>query len=219
VTSWADQCPDLTSALGHTCRRTYCRAWTGPGSRTGHAPTWPSSRWGCWRWRCASRTTRSCRAFTDERNDIAQALRIVRGEGLPLTNDPSYIGAFWAGGESLLVPRTVVLILGVVGVLAAYPPGRAWGGRCGGLLATMLLATSTGHIAFTSRVAWSHSITPLFVTLGVWALIGAVRRTTPRAGSQLGPRRRLLGVGVPDAPDDAGAPDRTTRPVAGGSRW
>lgn len=125
-------------------------------------------------------------AFTDERNDIAQALRIVRGEGLPLTNDPSYIGAFWnyllagafwAGGESLLVPRTVVLILGVFGVLAAYPLGRAWGGRRGGLLTVLLLATSTGHIAFTSRVAWSHSITPLFVTLGVWALIGAVRHT------------------------------------------
>jgi hypothetical protein len=125
-------------------------------------------------------------AFTDERNDIAQALRIVRGADLPLTNNPSYIGAFWnyvlagafwVGGESLFVPRTVVLILGVVGVLAAYPLGRAWGGHRGGLLATVLLATSTGHIAFTSRVAWSHSLTPLFVTLGVWALIGAVRCT------------------------------------------
>jgi hypothetical protein len=65
-------------------------------------------------------------AFTDERNDILFALHIVRGEVLPLTNDPSYIGAFWnyvlaasfwVGGESLLVPRTVVLVLGVVGVL------------------------------------------------------------------------------------------------------
>jgi 4-amino-4-deoxy-L-arabinose transferase-like glycosyltransferase len=130
-------------------------------------------------------------AFTDERNDILQALNIVRGQGLPLTNDPSYIGAFWnyllaaafwVGGESLLVPRTVVLVLGVLGVLAASLLGRAWGGRTGGLLAALLLATSAGHIAFTSRIAWSHSLTPLFVTLGVWALVGAVRRAdTPRA--------------------------------------
>jgi 4-amino-4-deoxy-L-arabinose transferase-like glycosyltransferase len=138
-------------------------------------------------------------AFTDERNDIAQALRIVRGEDLPLTNDPSYIGAlwnyllaaaFWIGGESLLVPRTVVLVLGVVGVLAAYPLGRAWGGRPGGVLAALLLATSAGHIAFTSRIAWSHSLTPLFVTVGVWALVGAVRRadTVPAA--------RLMLAGV-----------------------
>src|SRR5687768_13990394 len=72
-------------------------------------------------------------AFTDERNDIIVALRIARGEVLPLTNDPAYIGsfwnyvlaaAFWIGGESLLVPRTVVLVVGVLGVLAAYPLGR-----------------------------------------------------------------------------------------------
>lgn len=144
-------------------------------------------------------------AFTDERNDIAQALRIVRGEGLPLTNDPSYIGAlwnyllagaFWVGGESLLVPRTVVLLLGVLGVLAAYPLGRAWGGRAGGVLATVLLATSAGHIAFTSRIAWSHSLTPLFVTLGVWALVGAVRRSETVSVSVSVSATRLVLAGV-----------------------
>jgi 4-amino-4-deoxy-L-arabinose transferase-like glycosyltransferase len=125
-------------------------------------------------------------AFADERNDIAQALQIVRGQSLPLTSDPSYIGAFWnyllaaafwVAGESLFVPRTVVLILGVLGVFATYLLGRAWGGRSAGLLASLLLATSGGHIAFTSRVAWSHSTTPLFVTLGAWALVGAIHRT------------------------------------------
>ena len=139
-------------------------------------------------------------AFTDERNDIAQALLILRGQGLPLTNDPSYIGAFWnyllaaafwVGGESLVVPRTVVLVLGVLGVLAAYLLGRAWGGRTGGLLAALLLATSAGHIAFTSRIAWSHSTTPLFVTLGVWALVGAVHR-----GDDATRAARLMLAGV-----------------------
>jgi hypothetical protein len=130
-------------------------------------------------------------AFTDERNDIFLALRIVRGEALPLTNDPSYVGAFWnyvlatafwLWGEQLVVPRIVVLALGVVGVLAAYPLGYACSGRLGGILTTLLVATSAGHIAFTSRVAWSHSITPLFVTVGAWALISAV-----------GPHGRVLG--------------------------
>ena len=124
-------------------------------------------------------------AFTDERNDIMVALRIARGEGLPLTNDPAYIGslwnyvlaaAFWIVGESLLVPRTVVLVVGVLGVLAAYPLGRRWGGRWGGALTALLVATSAGHIAFTSRVAWSHSTTPLFVTIGTWALVSAAGR-------------------------------------------
>lgn len=124
-------------------------------------------------------------AFTDERNDTLLALHIVRGEVLPLTNDPSYIGAFWnyvlaasfwVGGESLLVPRTVVLVLGVVGVLAAYPLGYAWGGRSAALLTALLVATSAGHIAFTSRVAWSHSTTPLFATIGSWALVGMIGR-------------------------------------------
>jgi len=138
-------------------------------------------------------------AFTDERYDIAQALLIARGQGLPLTNDPPYMGAFWnyllagafwVAGESLLVPRTVMLILGILGVLAGYLLGRAWGGRGAGLLTALLLATSAGHIAFTSRVAWSHSMTPLFVTLGVWALIGAVRRD----GSPSSTRLLLAGL-------------------------
>lgn len=134
-------------------------------------------------------------AFTDERNDILQALRIARGEALPLTNDPSYIGSFWnyvlaagfwIGGESLLVPRTVVLAIGVLGVLAAYPLGRRWGGRPAGVLAALFVATSAGHIAFTSRVAWSHSTTPLFVTVGCWALVRACgRRGRVRAGHVL----------------------------------
>ena len=124
-------------------------------------------------------------AFTDERNDIIRALQIARGEQLPLTNDPEYIGSlwnyvlaagFWIGGESLLVPRTVVLVVGVLGVLAAYPLGCRWGGRSVGALTALFVATSAGHIAFTSRVAWSHSTTPLFVTIGTWALVSAVGR-------------------------------------------
>jgi hypothetical protein len=71
-------------------------------------------------------------AFTDERNDILQVLRIVRGQDLPLISDPSSIGAFWSyllaaafwvGGESLLVPRTVVLGSGS----AACWPAISWG--------------------------------------------------------------------------------------------
>ena len=134
-------------------------------------------------------------AFTDERNDIFRALQIARGEALPLTNDPAYIGSFWnyilaagfwIGGESLLVPRTVVLAVGVLGVLAAYPLGCLWGGRPAGVLTALFVATSAGHIAFTSRVAWSHSTTPLFVTLGCWALVSACgRRGRVRAGHVL----------------------------------
>ena len=123
-------------------------------------------------------------AFTDETGEIYHGLLIARGEHWPLTNVDPYIGslwnyllamAFWASGFSLHAPRAVALALGVLTVVAAYPLGRAWGGPAAGLTAAALVCTAAGHVAINSHVAWSNSMTPLFTTIGVWALSAAVR--------------------------------------------
>jgi 4-amino-4-deoxy-L-arabinose transferase-like glycosyltransferase len=136
-------------------------------------------------------------AFTDETGEILQGLLIAQGQHLPLTNVNPYMGslwnyllaaAFWVSDFSLYAPRTLVLALGVLTVVATYPLGRAWGGRPGGLLAATLMSTSAGHIVINSHVAWSNSMTPLWTTLAIWTLYVAVRGN--------GPPRALLLSGL-----------------------
>ena len=132
-------------------------------------------------------------AFSDEVVESYRAFLITQGQAMPLTAGAAYNGslwiwlvaaAFWLSDYSLYAPRALALALGVLTVAAAYPLGRAWGGRAGGILAAALVATASVHIAVNSHVAWGNSATPLFVTLGTWALYEAVRGTTlapPRA--------------------------------------
>jgi 4-amino-4-deoxy-L-arabinose transferase-like glycosyltransferase len=123
--------------------------------------------------------------FSDETRELLLGLAIAQGKALPLTNAASYMGAlwnylvaaaFWLSGFNLQAPRTLILLFGVATVPATYWLGRAWSGgqRLGGALAGLLLAGSTAHIAINSHVAWSNCTTPLFTTLGIWALWKAV---------------------------------------------
>ena len=133
-------------------------------------------------------------AFTDETAEIYRGLLITQGKDLPLTARSTYKGslwawlvafAFWASGNSIYAPRALILALGVLTVVATYLLGRAWGGRAGGLLAAALLSTAGGHIAVNSHVAWGSSATPLFTTLGTWALYQAVRERNSGARTSL----------------------------------
>ena len=72
-------------------------------------------------------------AFSDELNEVMLGLGILRGEGIPLTNVTSYIGAFYnylvAGaffviGPQIIAPRALVMVLGVLTVAATYLLGR-----------------------------------------------------------------------------------------------
>ncbi len=126
-------------------------------------------------------------AFTDELVDVHRGLQIARGENVPLTAGASYLGSLWnwllattlwASGYSLHAPRVLALVLGVLTVPATYLLGRSWGGRVGGFLAAALLATAGAHVAVNSHVAWGNSATPVFTTLGVWALSEGARPTT-----------------------------------------
>lgn len=138
--------------------------------------------------------------FTDETLEVLHSLAIVRDGARPLTNYDSYYGALYnylvalalaLSGESPLAPRVVVLVAGVLTVGAAYllgievarrlvSEGSSTAARTpvrlAGLLAAGLLATNGAHVVVNSHVAWSNCLTPLFTTLGVWALLRATRR-------------------------------------------
>ena len=121
--------------------------------------------------------------ITDEIEEIAQGFVIARGRGALLVDASTpYNGALWnwlvaatfrLTNYNLFAPRTLMVIIGALTVVAAYPLGRAWGGRAGGILAAALMATAGVHV-IDSHVAWSNCATPLFTTLGVWSVWAAV---------------------------------------------
>lgn len=133
--------------------------------------------------------------FGDETREVLLGLRILRGEALPLVNwDPdlrtttpgvggAYIGAlfnylvaatFALVGPRLEAGRMLVALLGACAVVPTYLLGRTLAGPLVGVLAALFLTTSATHIAVSSHIAYSHSLTPLFSTLGLWLLARAV---------------------------------------------
>jgi 4-amino-4-deoxy-L-arabinose transferase-like glycosyltransferase len=122
--------------------------------------------------------------LTDETLEVGVGLRIARGEILPLTNYDSYDGAlfnylvagvFWLLGPRLDAGRLLVLVTGALTVIPTYLLGRSLGGpglrgQVVGLLGATLLAASATHTVVSSRLAYSHSLTPLATTVGLWLL-------------------------------------------------
>lgn len=134
--------------------------------------------------------------FTDELREVVIGHRIASGEALPLTNWKPHIGAFFnylvaatalVVGPKLVVGRLVVATLGALTVLPTYLFGRSVGGPLVGALSALLLAGSAVHIAVNSHVAYSHSLVPLFATLGLWLVQRAVSS---------GSARSLIGAGA-----------------------
>ena len=128
-------------------------------------------------------------AFTDEVEEVALGLDILRHGLRPLTNVDPYIGplwnyilagALWLSGPSAATPRILMLMAGTLTVLLTYALGRVLHGRRVGLLASTLLATSAMHTAVNSHIAWSNCVTPLFTTAGLLVLARALRDARPR---------------------------------------
>lgn len=127
--------------------------------------------------------------FTDETLEVLHSVSIARGEQLPLTNYDTYYGALFnyvialpmlIFGQDPLLPRQVVLLLGALTVAPTYLLGAEIGGRRAGLLAALLVAGGSAHIAVNSHIAWSNCLTPLFTTTAFWLLVRAqVRRSGP----------------------------------------
>ncbi|MFN0071204.1 MAG: ArnT family glycosyltransferase [Chloroflexota bacterium] len=136
---------------------------------------------------------------TDELEGVRRGLAIARGEILPLTDFEPYIGALWnyllalgflISGPSEYVARGVTLMVGVATVPATYLLARELGGRGVAAIAALLLACSSAHALAASHPAWSHSMAPLFLTLGLWQVARCIRLTSGpallAAGAALG---------------------------------
>ncbi len=117
--------------------------------------------------------------FTDETVEIDWALRIWRGEILPLTASDRYYGplhpyivagCLWLFGPSIALPRAIVMVFGALTVALTYLLGRVVVGRGVGVLAAGLLATAPQHILVNSHIAWQNATTPFYATLTFLAL-------------------------------------------------
>src|SRR5687767_4375251 len=120
--------------------------------------------------------------LSDETKEVSVGLRIARGEALPLTNSFSFggslfnflvAGVFLLVGERLEAGRILVLVTGALTVIPTYLLGCSLAGpglrgQLVGLMAAALLAASATHTVVTSRIAYAHSLTPFFTTLGLW---------------------------------------------------
>jgi 4-amino-4-deoxy-L-arabinose transferase-like glycosyltransferase len=126
--------------------------------------------------------------LTDETDEVMRGLAIARGELLPLTNVDAYIGPLWSyllalgflvAGPSSLLPRFATMLAGLLTVAATAWLGRELALRLGlvryrdlvALGAALLLATSSFHVIVSSRIAWSHALTPLATTVAIALLV------------------------------------------------
>ena len=123
--------------------------------------------------------------FTDEVFEVLAAYSIYQGNLTAFgpvnpTAGPlfAYLIAlsFWLLGPQVLLPRVLVMTIGVLTVGLTYALGRSMGGRWAGVIAGALLAFSPVHTIVNSHVAWSNSTTPFFVTLAFFALHQSLRR-------------------------------------------
>lgn len=126
--------------------------------------------------------------LTDETDEVVRALSIAHGEMLPLTNVDAYIGPLWnyvlalaflVAGPSSLLPRSLTLLVGLATVGMSVWLGRELArqttsvrmAQVVGLGAGLLLAASSFHAIVSSRIAWSHSLTPLMMTVALGCLL------------------------------------------------
>jgi 4-amino-4-deoxy-L-arabinose transferase-like glycosyltransferase len=100
-----------------------------------------------------------------------------------------------------VLPRALTLLVGLATVVATIWLGRELALRIGrpdwanlvGLGAALLLATSSFHAVVSSRIAWSHALTPLAMTL---ALVYLLRWERTRGRRDLAGAGLLYGVAV-----------------------
>jgi 4-amino-4-deoxy-L-arabinose transferase-like glycosyltransferase len=131
--------------------------------------------------------------LADETLEVVLGLRLTRDGGLPLVGYAPHIGslftylvaaAFLIVGPKIEAGRLVVLTAGTLTIIPTYLLARDIGqlgggsvmrGRLVGLIAAFLLVLSGPHIATSSRIAYSNSLTPLFTMTGLWLVQRAIR--------------------------------------------
>lgn len=126
--------------------------------------------------------------LTDETDEIMLGLAIARGEALPLTNVDAYIGPLWnylvalgfmLAGPTSAVPRLLTVTVALLTVAATgwigWEAARrlGWGRRAPAVAlgSALLLAASSFHAIVSSRIGWSHALTPLVMALVMAGLL------------------------------------------------
>lgn len=143
--------------------------------------------------------------FTDEVQDVLQAVGIVRGEHFPLSHEygSSYIGAWHSylvalsllvGGFDVAAARAVTLLFGVLTVMLTYLLARELQlPRAEAAAAALVLLASGAHILLGSRVVWASCTVPFYTTLAALLVHRTVRlgRSAPALGAGL-----AAGLGI-----------------------
>lgn len=152
--------------------------------------------------------------LTDETAEVLWAHEIAFAGARPLTHCDSYNGPAWPyvlaaalrlAGSSSHLPRTLALLLGTATVGLTFALGWQLSAPLAShrerltaaTIAGLGLATNFTHAVIGSRVAWSNNSTPLWTTLTVLALLGAVRR---RSGGLLVVSGALGGLALQSHP-------------------
>lgn len=128
----------------------------------------------------------------DELGEILRAGIFAEGQSPPyflLANGPPHIGSFYiylngvlmaSTGFNPMLPRLVSVILGSLTVLLTSLIGELLYGWKAGLIASILLLFSPGHILIASHVGWSASLTPFFLTLTIYLYLMALSKSSHR---------------------------------------
>lgn len=122
--------------------------------------------------------------FTDEVLEWKLAFEIAQGTSPLWENVQPYFGPFQPAllavalylFPSPYVPRALTLIIGALTVPATFGLGSVVGGWRSGIIAALLMLTSSTHIVATSHVAYINSFTPLLVTFALTLLYLARQR-------------------------------------------
>jgi len=108
----------------------------------------------------------------DEIGENILACRILLGKTFPLTNNAKFIGAFYnylialvfyVFGPDMRMARAVMVVSGTLTVILTFLLAYDVFGRETALISAFLLILAPGHILVASHVAWSASLSPLFV--------------------------------------------------------
>jgi hypothetical protein len=120
--------------------------------------------------------------FTDETVEALWAWSIVSDGALPLTHQAPYLGVvypyllallFKLLGPSIWLPRAMTAVAGALTAGGTYLVGRRVTTEWAALLAGLLFATSAAPVFLNAHIAYSNSLTPLFVLLGTGLLVEA----------------------------------------------
>lgn len=150
-------------------------------------------------------------SFSDEGMEVLWGLDIALGKHLPLNGYPPHYGPLFAYliailfrifGTNVVLPRSLIVVLGAATVSATYVLARLMRDRATALIAAGLVLTNPLSVILASHQGWSSGMTPLLTTAtGLALYVGvAARKSVYLASSGL-----LAGLTLQAHPTTAAA--------------